>query len=78
MEGKPVARLSQKMQGELMKWKEKGYVVVSASVRFIVAWKPKDAPKEEEETAVILADLTLSTQPCTTETHSRGGTDCPA
>lgn len=44
---KPVARLSQNMQKK------------SASVRFVVAWKPKDAPKEEAETAVLLPDLVL-------------------
>ena len=48
-----------KMQTTLSEWKTKCYEVKSASVRFIVAWKPKDAPKEESETAVLLADLTL-------------------
>ena len=43
-----------------MEWKERGYDVKSATVRFIVAWKPKDAPKEEQESAVLLADLVLS------------------
>ena len=57
---KAVARLSLKMQNTLNGWKERGYEVKSASVRFIVAWKPKDAPKEESETAVLLADMTLS------------------
>lgn len=57
---KPVARLSSTMQTALSDWKEKGYEVKSASVRFIVAWKPKDSPKGESETAVLLADLILS------------------
>lgn len=57
---KPVGRLSQKMQYALMEWKERGYDVKSATVRFIVAWKPKNAPKEEQESAVLLADLVLS------------------
>lgn len=57
---KPVGRLSQKMQYTLMEWKERGYDVKSATVRFIVAWKPRDAPKEEQESAVLLADLVLS------------------
>jgi ATP-dependent DNA helicase RecQ len=48
------------MQGELSVWYEKGYVVSSASIRFIVAWKPKDAPKEEKEYAVVLLDLTMN------------------
>lgn len=54
-----VARLSQKMQGELRLWAEKGYAVNSATIRFIVAWRPKDAPRDEKEHAVLLADLTL-------------------
>lgn len=54
-----VAQLSIKMQGTLSKWQERGYAVNKAIVRFIVAWKPKDAPLEEEESAVLLADLTL-------------------
>lgn len=57
---KPIAKLSLNMQQTLSGWKEKGYEVKSASVRFVVAWKPKDAPKEEPETAVLLADLLLS------------------
>jgi len=57
---KPVAKLSQNMQSTLSEWQEKGYKVKSASVRFVVAWKPKDAPKNESETAVLLADLVLS------------------
>ena len=55
-----VAKLSTNMQATLSAWKEKGYQVRSASVRYIVAWKPKDAPKEEPETAVLLIDLTLA------------------
>ena len=57
---KPVAKLSSTMQTALSDWKEKGYEVKSASVRFVVAWKPKDSPKGEAETAVLLADLILS------------------
>lgn len=56
---KPVARLSMKMQETVRFWQEKGYHVTHACVRFIVAWKPKDAPKEEPESAVLLADLKL-------------------
>lgn len=56
---RPVARLSQNMQKKLAEWRERGYEVKSASVRFVVAWKPKDAPKEEAETAVLLPDLVL-------------------
>lgn len=55
-----VAKLSTSMQAQLSAWKEKGYQVRSVSVRYVVAWKPKDAPKEEPETAVLLIDLTLA------------------
>lgn len=57
---KPVAKMSLSMQNTLSEWKERGYNVKSSSVRFVVAWKPKDAPKNEPETAVLLADLLLS------------------
>lgn len=57
---KPVCQLSQRMQVTLSMWEEKGYSVCSATIRFIVAWRPKDAPKEEAEHAVLLADLVLS------------------
>lgn len=57
---KPVIKLSTKMQDRLTKWEEKGYYVKSASVRFIVAWKPKNAAKSDPEIAIILADLELS------------------
>ncbi len=59
---KPVAKLSQKHAENLVGMETKrGYEVKSASVRFIVAWKPKDAPKDEPETAVLLPDLLLNT-----------------
>ena len=54
-----IAQLSQKMQSELLIWSGKGYHVSSASIRFIVAWKPKDTPKDEKEHAVVLVDLIL-------------------
>ena len=57
---KPIAKLSSKMQDTLSEWEQRGYKVKSASVRFVVAWKPKDAQKNEPETAVLLADLRLS------------------
>ncbi len=56
----PIAKLSKSMQTTLTDWHDKGYEVKSASVRFVVAWKSKDAPKEEAETAVILIDLLLA------------------
>jgi len=55
----PVAQLSQKMQTELVSWSEKKYQVSNASIRFIVAWRPKDAPRDEKEHAVLLVDLVL-------------------
>ncbi len=54
-----LARLSRKMQEELRTWAGKNYHVSSASVRFIVAWRPKDAEKDEKDHAVLLVDLTL-------------------
>ena len=56
---KSVAMLSLAMQDKLAEWQKKGYQVLSASVRFVVAWKPKDAPKEIEETAVLLPDIVM-------------------
>lgn len=45
---------------EIAAWKAKGYVAHAAKVHFIVAWRPKDAPKEETETAVLLADIIMT------------------
>lgn len=56
---KMVARLSQKMQDELREWGARGYRVESASVRFVVAWRPKDEPQDKNEYAVLLIDMTL-------------------
>ena len=58
-QNKAVAKLSANMQKTVSDWKEKGYEVKAASVHFIVAWKPKEATKDERETAVLLADLVL-------------------
>ncbi len=54
-----VAKLSQKMQTDLSSWQDKNYYVADALVRFIVSWKPQNAPKEAPEYAVLLADLKL-------------------
>ena len=59
----PVAVFSTDMQRKLAAWEERSYSVASAAVRFVVAWKPKDAPKGSPEYAVVLPDLTLSKQP---------------
>ena len=56
---KPVAKLSADLQKKLL-GELRSYHVESASVRFVVAWKPKDAVKDEPERAVLLADLVLS------------------
>ena len=61
---KPVCQLSQKIMRELSTWNEKDYFVSDVSIRFIVAWRPKDAPKEEKEHAVLLVDLTLNKHIC--------------
>lgn len=57
--GAAVAQLSQKMQADLAAWADKGYAVAAAAIRFIVAWRPKDAPRSTPEHAVLLLDLTL-------------------
>ena len=57
---KAMAKLSVNMQQTLTEWLSRGYQVKKAFVRFIVAWKAKDAPSREPETAVLLADLVLS------------------
>lgn len=57
-----IGQFSQKMHGTLRTWEEKNYHVTDASIRFIVAWKPKDAAKDEKEHAVLLIDLTLKRQ----------------
>ena len=58
--GTTVAEYSAAMRERLESLKKLGYTPVSATVRFIVAWKRKGAPKEEKETAVLLADLKLA------------------
>ena len=55
----PVARLSKDMVAKLKAWREKGYSVAEASVRCIVAWKPKEAASQTPETAVLLPELVL-------------------
>ena len=62
-----VAQLSHKMQDELAGWSARGYAVSSATIRFIVAWRPKDAPRTEEEHAVLLIDLSLARRAISTQ-----------
>ena len=57
--GRDIAQLSIKMKEKLGKWELKGYKVTAARIRFIVAWKPKDAPRDEKESAIVLADLVM-------------------
>lgn len=38
---------------------KKGYQIIGAEVRFILAWKDKDAAADEEENAIILPNLYL-------------------
>ena len=45
---------------ELSTWHEKNYFISDVSIRFIVAWRPKNAPKDEKEHAVLLVDLALN------------------
>ena len=59
---KAMAKLSVNMQQTLAEWLNRGYQVKAAYVRFIVAWKSKEAPSQEPEIAVLLADLVLSNQ----------------
>ena len=66
--GRDIAQLSIKMKEKLGKWELKGYKVTDARIRFIVAWKSKDAPRDEKESAIVLADLVMEkiryTQKC--------------
>ena len=57
--GRDIAQLSIKMKEKLGKWELKGYKVTDARIRFIVAWKSKDAPRDEKEYAIVLADLVM-------------------
>ncbi len=54
-----IAQLSIKMKEKLGKWELKGYKVTAARIRFIVAWKSKEAPRDEKESAIGLADLVM-------------------
>lgn len=55
-----IAQFSIKMNEKIGKWELKGYKVTTAKIRFIVAWKSKDAPKDEKESAIVLADLVMT------------------
>lgn len=57
--GAAVAKLSKDMRSKVAEWNGKGYIVRYGRVRFVVAWKAKDAPKDTPETAVLLPDIVL-------------------
>lgn len=57
--GETMACLSMQMRQELADWATKGYLVKSARILFIVAWKGKD---ETEDAAVLLPELVLQKQ----------------
>ena len=57
--GETMACLSTQMCQELADWATKGYLVKSAKILFIVAWKGKD---ETEDAAVLLPELVLQKQ----------------
>ena len=57
---KDIAQFSIKMNEKIGKWELKGYKITTAKIRFIVAWKSKDAPKDEKESAIVLADLVMT------------------
>ena len=54
-----MAKLSKDMRSKVAEWNGKGYIVRYGRVRFVVAWKAKDAPKDAPETAVLLPDIVL-------------------
>ena len=54
-----VAKVSTRMRDSLLDWEAKGYHVVSSTVRFVVAWRSKEAPKDSPETAVMLPEIKL-------------------
>ena len=54
-----IAKLSTRMLESLREWESKGYSVYDAFVRFVVAWRPKDADASESTTGVLLPELHL-------------------
>ena len=57
--GENVVYLSKSKREELDDWYKKGYLIESAIISCILAWKGKD---DDEECAVILPDLVLRKQ----------------
>ena len=54
-----VGKVSTRMRDVLSEWEAKGYHVVSSTVRFVVAWRSKEDPKDNPETAVMLPEIKL-------------------
>lgn len=57
--GTDIGLLSMNMQKKMLQWQMKGYLVTRATVRFVVAWRPKEAANDEKESAILLIDLKL-------------------
>lgn len=60
--GQPIAQLSHRMTEQLIAWVSRGYKTKDCTIRFIVAWKPGNAPKEEKEYAIPLIDMIMEKQ----------------
>lgn len=59
LDGTPLAQFSHKQQAEMAHWQEQGYCIASVHVRYVVAWRPKDALPESPSVAVLLPDIWL-------------------
>ena len=59
---KPVGKLSQNFYGFINDLKEKGYIPISASIRFIVMWKSKTDNDDYGDSMIILPDIKLVKQ----------------
>ena len=61
VDGRPMhlVRFSKAFREKLNTLRKKGYQIIGAEVRFILAWKDKDAAADEEENAIILPNLYL-------------------
>ena len=57
-----LVRFSKAFQRKLDALHKKGYRIVSAEVRFVLAWKAKDAAADDEEKAIVLPNLYLKRQ----------------
>lgn len=62
--GQPVAQVSHRMAEQLATWASCGYKTKVCTIRFIVAWRPGDAPKDQKEYAIPLIDMTMEKKTC--------------